>query len=41
MKILVVDDEEMIRNVIEEYLKKWGYSYIEQPWLMSIDKSKI
>ena len=29
MKILVVDDEEMIRNVIEEYLKNEGYSYIE------------
>lgn len=29
MKILVVDDEILIRNVINEYLKKEGYEYIE------------
>ena len=29
MKILIVDDEEMIRNVIKEYLSNENYSYIE------------
>lgn len=29
MKILVVDDEEMIRNVIKEYLENENYTYIE------------
>ncbi len=29
MKILVVDDEMLIRNVINEYLKKEGFEYIE------------
>ncbi len=29
MKILVVDDEELIREVIVEYLKNEGYEYIE------------
>lgn len=29
MKILIVDDEIMIRNVIKEYLKKEGFDYIE------------
>ena len=29
MKILVVDDEELIRNVIKEYLENEGYSFIE------------
>lgn len=29
MKILVVDDEILIRNVINEYLKKEGFEYIE------------
>lgn len=29
MKILIVDDEIMIRNVIKEYLKKEGLDYIE------------
>ncbi|HPE15148.1 MAG TPA: response regulator transcription factor [Bacilli bacterium] len=29
MKVLVVDDEELIRNVIKEYLKIEGYLYLE------------
>ena len=29
MKILVVDDEMLIRNVINEYLKREGFEYIE------------
>lgn len=29
MKILIVDDEEMIRNVIKEYLSNENYTYIE------------
>lgn len=29
MKILVVDDEELIRNVIKEYIVNEGYEYIE------------
>jgi len=29
MKILIVDDEELIRNVIKEYLENEGYAYIE------------
>ncbi len=42
MKILVVDDEEMIRNVIEEYLKNEGYSYIEATnGYEAIDKVKF
>lgn len=42
MKILVVDDEEMIRNVIEEYLKNEGYSYIEAAnGYEAIDKVKF
>lgn len=42
MKILVVDDEEMIRNVIEEYLKNEEYSYIEATnGYEAIDKVKF
>ncbi len=42
MKILVVDDEEMIRNVIEEYLKNERYSYIEATnGYEAIDKVKF
>ena len=42
MKILVVDDEEMIRNVIEEYLKHEEYSYIEATnGYEAIDKVKF
>lgn len=42
MKILVVDDEELIREVIVEYLKNEGYEYIEaKDGYDAIDKVKF
>lgn len=42
MKILIVDDEEMIRNVIKEYLVNENYEYIEATnGYEAIDKVKF
>ena len=42
MNILVVDDEELIRNVIKEYIENEGYSYIEaKDGLEAIDVVKM
>lgn len=45
MKILIVDDEELIRNVIREYAKKEGYEVLEaengEEALKVLDKEEV